>query len=222
MGIIKKTYHAAAALALLNLLALAGGTWYFFTTGKLDAERVRGAAAVLRGDADVAGEETGEELTEATSPDAERIVRTDASPEQRRVEDEIAWRNAERYRTQIEQRLKLINTARLDVDRRREEFEKLKSLEREEREAQTQREAVAGYAKQVSVISALKPKAALGQLMTMSDADVARIFFELSTRKVKKIVEAAKSGTENAKITTVMNLLSDMKSANNIGEKPAA
>lgn len=221
MGIIKKTYHAAAALALFNLLALVGGVWYFFSTGSLDAERVRAAAAVLRGDAEIADETAGEDSADSTSFDAEGMVRSGGSPEQRRVEDEIAWRNAERYRTQIEQRLKLINVARLDVDRRREEFEKLKDRENREREVRTQRESVAGYAKQMDVIAALKPKTALKQVMTMSDADAARIFFELSTRKVKKIVEAAKGAAEQAKMTTIMNLLADMKSKNNRKTKPA-
>ncbi len=212
MGAIRKTYNLVAALALVHLLAIGGGVGYLVATGKLDAERARAALAVLKGEGDSGGEATADATSDSESGAAERAARAGVSPDDQRVKDEVAWRNAERYRTQIEQRLKLINAARLDVDRRREEFEKLVERDKTEREARTKRESVAGYAKQVELISQLSPKVALKQIMAMSDVDAARILFDLNTRKVKKIVEAAKSENQQVKMTNVMKLLVDVKS----------
>ncbi|MEE9296674.1 MAG: hypothetical protein V3W34_17155 [Phycisphaerae bacterium] len=202
MGTIRTTYHWIAALALLHLLALGAGVGYLFGTGKLDAQRVRAAVGVLWGEQ--------EQITEAepVEPAVDQVVH---HRQQGMVNDEIERRTAERYRTQVEQRLKFVNAARLEVDRRREEFEAQVEKDRQARKLRAERESVAGYAKEIEIIAALSPKTALEQIMTMDDAEAARVMFQLDTRKVKKIIEAAKTDVDRARITIVRRLIRDMR-----------
>lgn len=205
---LKKTYHMIAALALLNLLALGAGIFYLVSKKGLDAERVRKIAAVLRGEDQVDQDGSDE------SPDDQEARGSGLSvlsKEEERVNDEIRWRNADRYRAQIEQRLKFINVARLDVDRRREEFQRLREKERAELRKRESIAAQPGYQKELDIISALKPKVALKQIMSMSDADAARILFQLENRKVKRIFEAAKMDAELEKLITVRRLIRDIQ-----------
>jgi hypothetical protein len=208
MGAIKSTYHWIAALALIHLLLLGGGIAFLFGTGRADTQRLQAAFEALTA---AAPKENASKNADDDDMEAPTAAPAPLSPAEQRVRDEIAWRNAERYRTQIEQRLKLINAARVEVDQRREEFENLQAKVKAERLDQETRESVVGYAKQVEVLAALAPKAALQQIMTMDDVEAARIFFELGTRKVKKIVEAARSDEQQAKITGVLALLPDVK-----------
>ena len=222
-GPIVKAYRLMATFALLNLIALGGGIGYLVSSDRLDIERVRAIAEMLGGDeaADEEGEETLEE-SGAQDAGSDGGVLAARSAEEARVAEEIAWRNAERYRTEIEQRLKFINAARLDVDRRREEFEHLKDQEHlaeRERSAQQQQ---AGYAKEIEIMSALSSKTALKQLMSMTDVDAARILFELETRKTKKIFESAKTDVEVAKMITIRRLIRDMKPDAGQGKTPGA
>ncbi len=207
MGTVKTAYHTVAALVILHLLAITGALGYWFANGTLDVERVREAVAVLKEDRTDPLEDDGE----ARTSDDQSPEPTALSPEEQRTNDEIAWRNAERYRTQIEQRLKLVNAARLDVDRRREELERLRKQAQAQQQERAESQSAAGYEKQIEILSSLTPKVALQQFMTMSDADAALVLFRLETRKVKKIVEAAKNQAQQAKMTTVLQLMRDLK-----------
>ena len=65
-GLITKSYRTIATLALLNFLALGGGIGYLVASGRLDAERARLVAEVLRGE--------DEEAETAPSEPAETIA----------------------------------------------------------------------------------------------------------------------------------------------------
>lgn len=213
-GSIKATYRTIATLALLNFLALGGGLGYLVATGRLDAERARQVADVFRDE----DEEVAPAASEPSETDETPVVGSPVGTRNdQRIRDEVAWRNAERYRTQLEQRLKFINAERLDVDRRREQFEKLRNEERARRAETSKNSMEPGYVKELDVIRALSPKTALRQLMTMNDADVARILFQLDTRRTKKIVEAAKTDAQRSKITAALLLMRDIKSVDDQG-----
>ncbi|MCH7525870.1 MAG: hypothetical protein IID39_00400 [Planctomycetes bacterium] len=222
-GPIVKAYRLMATFALLNLIALGGGIGYLVSSDRLDIERVRAIAEMLGGDAaaDTEGDETLEESGAQDGGSGGGVLAA-RSAEEERVAEEIAWRNAERYRTEIEQRLKFINAARLDVDRRREEFERLKDQEHLAERERTAQQQQAGYAKEIEIMSALSPKTALKQLMSMTDVDAARILFELETRKTKKIFETAKTDVEVAKMITIRRLIRDMKPDAGQGNTPGA
>lgn len=209
-GLIKNSYRVLATLSLLNFLVLGGGVGYLVAAGRLDAEQVKKLAAVLRGEDEADADAVEPSTPTETDPKPGKRAPV-VSKEEKQIRDEIMWRNAERYRTQLEQRLKFINAERLDVDRRREEFERLANGMRTEREKAAQRAKQPGYVKELEVIKALSPNAALSQLVTMNDADVARILFELDTRKTKKIVEAAKTDAQRSKVNAALLLMRDIK-----------
>ena len=203
-----RLYHVIATLALLNLLAIGTGVVWLIATDRLDVERARRIAEVMFGEGESAGEDSAEQPGEPASAGA--AVSERLGPD-RDIEDEIRWRNIDRYRAQIEQRLKFVNAARLEVERRREEFERLKERERSERQRLAQEAGKPGYEKELEIIAALSPKAALKQVMTMPDADAARLLFQLDSRKVKRIFEAARTDAELGKLTTVRELIRDMR-----------
>jgi hypothetical protein len=205
---LKSAYRWISAIALVHLIVLGGGIGFLVSTGRLDADQARKIADVLKGEADAMGDDVGE--PDAEQDDASTPIAIADSDQQRAV-DEIAWRNAERYKTQLDQRQKFIQRERLDVDRRREEFERSVKREREREKAEATRRAEAGYAKELEILSALSPKSALKQVMAMDDVEAAQVLFRLETRKVKKIFEAAKSGEQLARMTQIRRLIRDVK-----------
>ncbi len=216
---MKRAYRLFATFALLNLLGAGGFVTWLVNAGRLDVEKAREIFAMFQEqpqeeplpDEDVAQEDEDVTVRTATS-----------SIEGQRAADEVAWRNAERYRTQLEQRLKLVNAARVEVDRRREEFEARVDEESKNRSERDTQEATKGFEKQIEILSLLSPKIALEQLATMSDADAASLLFELETRKVKKIIESAKDDASRDKITRVMQLMTDIKPDDQSGRNTGA
>ena len=99
----------------------------------------------------------------------------------------------------------------MDLDRKREEFERQLKREEDEQRARLAKADRPGYEKELEIIGQLKPDVALQQLLTMSDSDAAHVLFELETRKAKKIFEAAKTDVQRAKLTSVRKLLRDMQ-----------
>ncbi len=183
MGFIKKTYRLIATFALLNLLAVGGGIGYLVKTGRLDSDRARSIAEIIKlgSPAEASADDLGDasDGNDAGSP-------LPPSSEEKRAAEEIAWRNAERYRVQLEQRLKLINAERLEVSRRREEFEKIQKRAKEEEAERLKEMGRPGYIKELEIIESLAPKSALKQITSMNQADAAQILFQLPSRKVKK------------------------------------
>ncbi len=206
-GGLKKTYRLIASMALLNMVLVVGGVGYLVAGGRLNAERVREVVSLVMGDSD-GDQDASEADSKATDSASSTSVVT---REQQQEADEIRWRNADRYRVQIDQRLKFINTVRMDVDRKREEFERLQAAARRQREERARKAGQPGYQKELDIIASLKPKAALQQIMSMSDADAARVLFQLDNRKVKKVFEAARTADETTKLTTVRQLIRDMQ-----------
>ncbi len=207
-GALKKIYHIVAAFALLNCLAAGGVSGWLFSSGRLNAERGRQILAMLGDEAPI---RAGLDAAVDQESSADVSVPSGIIQSDELIEDEMRWRNTDRYRAQIEQRLKFMNAVKLDVDRRREELERLREQERLALEQLANDAKRPGYQKELDILSALSPKAALRQIMTMSDADAARVVFELHDRKVKQIFESAKAPAELEKLTTVRELLRDLQ-----------
>jgi len=207
-GALKKTYRMIASMARVNMILLGGGIAYLVAGGRLNADRAREVVSLVMGggDADQKASSANDQKETGSEPEPSVVTR-----EQEQEADEIRWRNADRYRARIEQRLKFINTVSMDVDRKREKFEHLQAAARQEREERLRKAGQPGYQKVLDIIAALKPKAALQQIMSMSDADAAQVLFQLDNRKVKKVFEAAKTSVETTKLTTVRQLIRDMQ-----------
>ena len=211
MDTIKKTFRIMAGLSLLHVLAAGGLVGWLVQSGRLDAERVRQVVdLVMNGPEPDTPKAEDDQPERKAQPKTRSTVLTDRD---RITADEIRWRNTDRYRTQLEQRLRFINLARVDLDRQRDQLKR----EREKFEAQKRRQQQlaesAGHQKELQIIKALKPGVALEQIMTMTDADAARLMYELDNRRVKKIFEAARSGDEKKKVTAVRKLIGDFKTA---------
>lgn len=206
MGRIKKTYRLAASLALWHLLA--GGAFgaYWLGSGRLDLDRMRRIAAILAGK-----EEPMPMPAESSDPSRLLPVLAESKPAERREDEELAWRTAERYRVEIEQRLKFINAERLDLTRQREELERLREQDRRREQEEIETVSGPGYEKELELVTTMAPKAALKHLLTLPDADAARVLFELETRKAKKIIESAKTAEESTKIEMVLRLMRELK-----------
>ena len=107
--------------------------------------------------------------------------------------------------------MKFVNAARVELTREREAFKRQQDEKRVQREEQIEKAALPGYRKELEIIEALSPKTALGQLMTMTDAEAARIVFNLDTRKVKKLFESARSEEQLRKMASIRKMLRDIR-----------
>ncbi|MFH1110349.1 MAG: hypothetical protein V1790_14305 [Planctomycetota bacterium] len=202
-GIFRRGYDAVALFALLNMAALVGVVGYLVGTGAVDGEKVRKAALVLRGEPLSVSQAQGEESKPASA------VAKPASSKESSVESEeeleIAHRESERIKAELEQRLALNNSILLKVRTEREAFQKERetATKQEQASANVQREE--GFRKQVAIMEALSPKVAIQHLLGLSDSDeAAKILMAMETGKAKKIVESAKRGDEMTQMKRIL------------------
>jgi hypothetical protein len=203
-GVLKKAYDTAALLALLNLLGLAGLVGALVATGQLNRERGVQLVEVLRGGGAVPPvPETLPATAEPTEASPTEPAPMTALPPAE--SGEILRREAERLRTELDQRLALSNRVLLRVSMERE------TLQREQAEAaRKQQEATAeadtsGFRKQVEIFEGLSPKVAIDYLLNVGDADdAARLLVAMDPRKSRKIVEAAKDEPQKAAMQQIL------------------
>jgi flagellar motility protein MotE (MotC chaperone) len=205
-------YGYAAALALLNLLALGGWAGWAMLHGGLDKERVLNAIAILRGEAAPAAVEVAE--PSASAPPA--VKAEDSYAEElvgdAQMEIEILQHEAKRIRAELDQRLALNNSILLKVQTEREALKADKAalqnaqqalVSRQEEERQQVRDE--GFEKQVAIFENLSPKVAVQHLLGMNDPDgAARILMALDADRARKIVEAAKRGPELTRMQVIL------------------
>jgi len=201
--LVKRAYDGAALFALLNVVALLGIVGYLVATGSLNGERIRHAAMALRGEklhlAAASGIQiSAEESAAKDTASAKIAVLTEA-------DQEIIYRESERIKAELEQRLTLNNSILLKVKTEREAFQKERetAAKREEASANVLREE--GFRKQVEIMEALSPKIAIQHLMGISDPDeAAKVLMAMETGKAKKIVEAAKRGDDMNRMKAIL------------------
>jgi hypothetical protein len=202
-GIFRRAYDVVALFALLNMAALVGVVGYLVGTGAVDGEKVRKAALVLRGQPLHVSQAQAEESKPASA------VAKPASSKENAVESEeeleIAHRESERIKAELEQRLALNNSILLKVRTEREAFQKERetATKHEQASANIQREE--GFKKQVAIMEALSPKVAIQHLLGLSDPDeAAKVLMAMETGKAKKIVESAKRGDETTQMKRIL------------------
>jgi len=192
-SIFRRAYDGAALFALLNMVALVCVVGYLAATGAVDGEKVRRAAIALRGETAPIPEPPagdGNALLAVAKPDMATGIESE-------VDLEIAHRESERIKTELDQRLALNNSILLKVRTEREAYrrERDAAAKQEQAFADVQRED--GFRKQVAIMEALSPKVAIQHLLAISDpTEAAGILMTMETGKAKKIVEAAKRGED--------------------------
>ncbi len=210
-SIVKRLYDGVALFALLNLLGLAGLTAFLVSRGGITGEKLRGVAAVLRGDESSPATPDGfEELVETAADSAGggtagAIPNTDRDVQIMRLE-------GERIKAELDQRLALNNSILLRVLAERERFQREKELANRQQQQQLVERQSEGFTRQIEIYNALKPKIALEHLLAMPDPnESARILLEMDTRKAKKIVETAKGGDQMQKMKTVLQRVREVR-----------
>jgi len=203
---IRRLYDAAALFAVLNMTAAVALIGYVLATGAVDAKKLREVGMVLRGVplAAAATPQTPPTSTESltpTHPGKEVGAESEADVE-------MAHCEAERIRTELEQRLALSNSILLKIREEREAFQKERDAEALRVKTAAEVQKTDGFQKQVAILESLSAKVALEHLMAVEDVDeAAKVLAALSTSKAKKIIESAKRGAEKEQMKTILRRL---------------
>ena len=209
---LRRAYDLIALLALLNVGALlALGAW-LWSSGAMTPQKLGDIGAILRGDAGPAtstvpgalGPQTAQ-AEDSTAPPADAPPTTFAELQ---MNMEVARLEAERIKTELDQRLALNNSILLRVTTEREAFQKdrQRAEERDKQSAALRDDE--GFAKQLEIFENLAPKVAVEHMLNLGDPDeAARLLLEMDARKAKKIVESAKRGTQAEKMRDIMQRL---------------
>ncbi len=210
---LKKLYSLVALLCVLNMVVLAGAGVFVYAKGYLSADKLERVSAVLR------EEEPAE--PEATSVPAQPVALAGGVDEvagapgdlsmRSQHEQEIALREMQRFRDEMDQRMALNNRIMLQISTRREALER--EMDKFQQQQKQEAEVVddVGFKKELEVFETLKPAVALERLLAKADVDdAARIVLEMDTRKVAKMIEAAKTPPEKQKVQVVLERIREV------------
>ncbi len=212
---LKAVYSAVSLIAVLNCLALLGVGAYVMGTGRLHPERIERLQAAWADPAPASQPAVVDDdgMQAATQPGrSAEIIARDA------LESEMLWRERERIRSELDQKLQTIRAASIRVSQRQEAFEESQRREAERQRKLAELKQPDGYAKQLEILKTLAPKKAVEFLANQPPADSARMLLELPSTRAKEIYEAARSKTEKARMNEVFAL---MRSINGEAQKPA-
>lgn len=210
-SMLRRAYDGVALFAVLNVLGLAALIGYLVNSGAMDGEKIRRVVAVLRGEDEENGEEdvAGAETAEGEPTESPKVG-VDAVAESQ-IDGEILRLESDRIKAELAQRLALNNSILLRVTTERE------SVRQEREDAARKQEAVAakrndeGFKKQIAIFESLSPKVAVEHLLSLSEPDAAaRILLELTTRKARKIVEAAKRLDQIERMKVILRRVRDV------------
>lgn len=200
---LKRFYHLLALLAMINLFAVAGFVGYLFAGGRLNAERARQIAVVLRGEfptsqpaVAASRPEPGDETPQASGEEIARRQETKeliALQERRRARDL-------RDRDLLDKRIQL------------ETRQLLEKLERKENELKQQKQVFekegeqAGFDRQLNLLSKTEPKLALQLLKNqIKEPDAVQLLMKMDENRVKGIINACKTEEDKAWIGRILN-----------------
>lgn len=209
-SIIKRAYDGLALFCVLNMLAVGGLIAFLAGNGALDLEKFRRVVAVMRGEDLVPADDQAATSADAPSAGAADPAAVDSIAESQ-TDVELMRLESDRIRAELAQRLALNNSILLRITGERERF----AEDRERAEAVEQAATLArqdeGFKKQLAIYESLSPKVAVEHLLSLSEADeAARVLLELSTRKAKKIIEAAKRSDQIQKMKVILRRVRDV------------
>lgn len=215
-----RMYETLALLAVANIVALIGVTGYFTMNGTLTVERLRAAVAALWGEC--------KEIPLAAAKDQKENRAQSDTPSQAAVsveELDMMQREAERLKTEIDQRMALANSIMLKVKTEREAFRQEKDAADKQQVADRAKFQNEGFQKQLQILTALAPKTALGHILAMNDPDKAAQFLAaMEPLRAKKIIESAKRGEDSLRMKAIVQKMQDVGGRNELraqaGEEP--
>jgi len=203
---IKQVYDAAAMLAVLNALALAGVIGFLVMNGNLDVQKIQEMASVFR-DAKPASPMPQVKNEIVADVKLQEPARAGFSPQQL----DLVQLEAQRLKVELDQRVALANSIMLKVRTEREAFRKERDMALKQQEADRAKQQEQGFQKQLDVLIAMSPKMALEHILALNDTDkAARILVAMETDRAKKIVESAKRGDQLAMMKLILQRMQDV------------
>lgn len=205
-GMMRRMYGVVALLAVINIGALLGLCGYGVTSGALDAKKLAEIGRVLRGES-AAPAKPADALPAGPTNALVDAVKTAGGVESEE-QIEMAHREAERIRTELEQRLALSNSILLKVREEREAFRKEREEEATRARLVSDSQKEEGFLRQVAIMESLSPKVAVEHLLSLGSVDEsARILGAMGTARAKKIVESAKKGVQSEQMKAILRQL---------------
>ncbi len=190
----KQLYHILALLAILHLLVLGGLIGWLIVSGKLDAEKARNIAAVMRGELPAAPTTTAP-ATSRPVIEAQPVLAQASTEkiERERNTDELNRLLDDRRRREIADRQNLIDAAMLRITRERESFAKeVSDFEKAQKATRLDTQG-AGLERELTILSGISGKAARDVLMKKSEPDAVQLLLSMKPRTATDIVESCKT-----------------------------
>jgi len=208
-SLLRRTYDSVALVTLLNVIGVAALVGFLVNSGALSGPKLREMIRVARGegvviDAYGAARVAPDPEQGTTDRNVDRASLTPTDVESLRLE-------AERIKTELDQRLALNNSIMLRVMTEREAFKREQQAAAKRQQVAAARRDEAGFRKQIAIYEGLPPKLAVQHLLDLNDPDeAARLLLELDASQAKKIVESAKRGEDMAKMEEILRRVRDV------------
>jgi len=219
-SLIRRLYHSAALVALLNMVALAGFLGYSLMSGLIDAAKMQGVVAVLRGEGLSESKAAADRQVQSAESNAGETASnteqpsSDDVPVTSQMDLEIMRREAERIKEELRQRLSLNNSILLRVTTERETFHQERELALKQEDARAAERRDGGFVKQVEIYEGLAPKLAAQHLLGIKEPEeAAKVLMAMEPRKARKIVEAAKRGDQMDRMMVILQRVRDVAPA---------
>ena len=210
---MKRVIDILALLAALHFLGLGGLTAYLYAQGMLTPKKLRAMVEIAR---ETDEEDTGEAATdERGAPDAGGAVADTAVASGGRsnstVDLEITRREKERIEMELAQQLALVNSIMLRVTSERESFKRERAQALAEDEAAAAHRQQEGYQTSVELYNGLAPKNAVRYMLALEPTEAARILLRMDQRKATKLIEAAKTPEQFAKMKAILDEVKEVE-----------
>lgn len=199
----RRIFDFAAVLAMLHLIGLVGVVGYLINNGSVTSETASQILMLLRGE-DPIKDEVVKENEDDLLPGGEKKENESAFVASQ-TDMEILQLEAQRIKTELDQRLALNNSILLRAMTEREAFKKERKTAKDQDWEDQKHRKKKGYLKQIAIYDSLTPKVAVQHLLNLKNPDeAAQILLEMDTRKAKKIIEAAKTFDQMNRMQDIM------------------
>lgn len=199
----RRIFDFAAVLAMLHLIGLVSLMGYLVNNGSVTSETASQIVMLLRGEDPIKDEVIKENEVDPL-PGGDKKENESAFVASQ-TDMEILRLEAQRIKTELDQRLALNNSILLRAMTEREAFKKERKTAKDKDWEDQKHRKEKGYQKQIAIYDSLSPKVAVQHLLNLIDPDeAAQILLEMETRKAKKIIEAAKTFDQMNRMQDIM------------------
>lgn len=201
----RKLYQVVAMLSIAVTLAVLGLAGAMLGTGKLSAHNVEAIAKVLRGESLTPPAPTTQPVvtTQPTAGTQEQLTINEAAIE-------LTNLLMERRKQELAAQMMQLENLRKSIASEREDVRQAKVKLQEEALASQQRQADAGFKKQLKLYESMQPKQVKDIFMGLSEVEAGDYLQAMSPRMASTVISQFKSPEEK---TRLQRLLERMKVA---------